>query len=219
MHQSCIVSKLVKWRRLEILWSKETHIIRGIELRTSGFYTLVGHLVREIRVVCVGASSGCIYTGPTTSGPFWKGWDNPGIGTPWDLSNDSYAGLNQITGGKILFPQFNANWKSLAPEKPNELNHIIVMIDESTAFTAETDGDTSSSVASSTPTSPTSQARKRERPSLSSGRPFPALRVPTPFFDWTAPRTSGAPGFQCLRFSRPQPFRCAQRLEGVSRFY
>ena len=110
---------------------------------------------------------------------------------PWDLSNDGNAGLDLIPDGKSLFPQFNANWKSSAPEKQNELNHVVVMIDESAAFTTEKDGDTSSSVASSTPASPTSQARKRERPPLSPGRPglFPARRVPTPFFEWTGPRT------------------------------
>ena len=73
-------------------------------------------------------------------------------------SNVGYDGLDLIPGGKSLFPEFNANWKSLVPEKRNELNHVVVMIDENTAFTAEKDGDTSSSVASSTPTSPTSQA-------------------------------------------------------------
>ena len=102
------------------------------------------HLVRETRVVCVGASSGSICAGRSISCAFWKGWDNPGIGAPWDLSNAGFAGLDLIPGGKSLFPQFNANWKSLVPEKRNELNHVVVLIDESTAFTAEKDGDTSS---------------------------------------------------------------------------
>ena len=110
---------------------------------------------------------------------------------PWDLSNDGNAGLDLIPDGKSLFPQNNANWKSLVPEKQNELSHVVVMTDESTAFTAEKDGDTSSSVASSTPTSPTSEVRKQECPPLPPGRAglFPARRVPTPFFEWTGPRT------------------------------
>ena len=176
---------------IAILWTKGRHFIWGITLRTSGFYTLVGHLVRETRVVCVGASSDSICAGRSISCAFWKGCDNPGIGTPWDLSNVGYAGLDLIPGGKSLFRHFNVNWKSLVPEKRNELDHDAVVMDVSTAVTAGEDDDTSSSTASSTPTPPTSQARKRERPPLSPGRPgpFSARRVPTPFFEWTGPRT------------------------------
>jgi len=179
------------------------------QMRTSGFDTLVGHLVRETGVVYVGASSGSICAGRTISVAFWKGWDNPGFGTPWDLSNVGYAGLDLIPGGKSLFPHFNANWKSLVQEKRKELDHDVVVLDESTAYTADEDDDTSSSAASSTPTPPTSQARKGERPPLSPGRPgpYPVRRVPTPFFDWTAPRTSRSSGFSVspIRSSTADP--------------
>ena len=109
--------------------------------------------------------------------------------------------------------------KSLVQEKRKELDHDVVVLDESTAYTADENNVTSISAASSTPTPPTSQARKRERPPLSPGRPgpYPVRRVPTPFFDWTAPRTSGAPGIQCLRFGPPQLIRCTQWLGGVCR--
>lgn len=164
------------------------------QMRTSGFDKLVGHLVRETGVVYVGASSGSICAGRTISVAFWKGWDSPGFGTPWDLSKVGYSGLDLIPGGKSVFPHFNANWKSLVEEKRKELDHEVVVLDESTAYTVE-DDDTSSSVAS-TPMSPASHIRKGERPPLSPGRPgpYPVSRL-TRSFDWTSPRTSRSSGF------------------------
>ena len=102
-----------------------------------------------------------------------KGWDNPGFGTPWDLSDVGYVSLDLIPGGKSLFPHSNANWKSLVQEKQKELDHVVIVMDESTTFTADEDDVTFSSAASNTPTPLTSQARKHERPPLSPGRPGP----------------------------------------------
>jgi len=200
------------------------------QMRTSGFDTIVGHLVRETGVVYVGASSGSICAGRTISVAFWKGWDNPGFGEPWDLSEVGYAGLDLIPGGKSVFPHFNANWKSLVEEKRQELDHDVVVLDECTAYTAEEDDDTSSSAASGTPMSPTSHTRKGELTPrspgtsstaasstpipptshtrkgeltpLSPGRPgpFPVRRVPTPIFDWTASRTLRGSGFSVSPF-------------------
>merc|ERR1719498_419708 len=61
-------------------------------MSTSGFDELVPPLLND-GVVYVGASSGSIVLGATISIAFWKGWDNPGYGEPWDLSEKGYDGL------------------------------------------------------------------------------------------------------------------------------
>ena len=49
------------------------------------------------------ASSDSICAGQTISVAFLKDWDNPGFGTPWDLSNVGNAGLDLIPDDKSLF--------------------------------------------------------------------------------------------------------------------
>ena len=83
-------------------WTKGTHFICGIKLRTSGSYALVGPLVRGTHVVCVNACSRSICGGRSISCALRKGWDNPGFGTPWDMSNVGYSSLDLIPGGKSL---------------------------------------------------------------------------------------------------------------------
>ena len=71
------------------------------------------------------------------------------------------------------------------PEKQQELDHVAVEMDVTTAVTAVEDDVTSSTAASSSLTPPASQAQKHERQPLSSGRPGPysVQGVPTPFSD------------------------------------
>ena len=122
-----------------------------------------------------------------------------GVWTLWDLLNVGYAGLDLITSAKSLVPHFNVNWKSLVQEKHYEFDHDAVVMDVSTAVTAVEDDVTSSTAASGTLTPPASQAQKKKKrevdhfhlddlvPTLCDG-------VPTPVFDWTAPRISQSSG-------------------------
>ena len=48
-------------------------------------------------------SSDSICAGQTISVAFWKDRDNPGFGTPWDLSNVGNAGLDLFPDDKSLF--------------------------------------------------------------------------------------------------------------------
>ena len=93
-----------------------------------------------------------------------------GLGQPW-VSNDV------------------GHWKSMVLEKRLESHHVVFMIDE--------EHDLHHRRRRRYFQFSCLHHSKHERSSLSPDRPdpFPALRVPKPFFDWTAPRTSRRSGF------------------------
>jgi peptidase E len=100
-------------------------------MRVSGFDELVKPLVENMGVIYVGASAGGIAAGQTVSIAFWKGWDNPGYGTEWDLSSIGYDGLGLIPGGKSVFPHYrDQTFSSLVETKSEELDHELVVLDE-----------------------------------------------------------------------------------------
>merc|ERR1719205_317012 len=104
-------------------------------MHTSGFDELVPPMVKYDGVVYIGASSGSIVAGKTIETALWKGWDDPGYGTPWDLSSIGYDGLDLLPGGKSVFPHYASKWKPLVERRRGELgHHAIVLIPDNGSY-------------------------------------------------------------------------------------
>ena len=96
----------------------------------------------------------------------------------------------------------------------NELDHVVVVTDESTAFTADEDDVTSSTAASNTPRRQPHKLKNVNVDHFHLGDLFPTLcdgcpRLPSTGLHRAYPR---APGLLCIQFGRPQPIGCTQRL-------
>lgn len=102
----------------------------------SGFDKLVSRLLDD-GVVYIGASAGAIAAGRTISTAFWKGWDPPGYGEEWDLSQIGYDGLNLLPEEKSIFPHYAPQWKNLVRTQRRGLDHELVVLDEENCYVVQ----------------------------------------------------------------------------------
>jgi len=152
-------------------------------MHTSGFDELVPPLVKDGGVVYIGASSGSIVAGKTIETALWKGWDDPGYGTPWDLASIGYDGLDLLPGGKSVFPHYASKWKPLVERRRGELGrHAIVLIPDNGSYVVDGEEDEK-------PTTPDSEAGAPRKAPTTPRRPSPARGPPAP-----APAAAPAPG-------------------------
>lgn len=144
-------------------------------MMTSGFDQLVQPLV-DSGVIFAGASAGSMCAGRSIGIAFWKGWDNPGYGTEWDLQTAGYQGLDLIPGGRSVFPHYGAQWQALAQAKQRDTDHQVLLLDEDHACLVT--GNTVEMVSASSRVALDTPARTPTFPvaSLPVGQPLQQLR-------------------------------------------
>merc|ERR1712032_478452 len=151
-------------------------------MHTSGLDKVLPALVRHSGLVYVGASSGAVVAGRSISTALWKGWDNPGYGQAWDLSQIGYDGLNLLPGGQSVFPHYGPKWSSLVEAKRSELGHDVLVIRDSDVYLAGSflEGATLSNTLSQSVFSASPMIRTDVAPLLPVAKPFP-LDLGSPF--------------------------------------
>merc|ERR1712187_732175 len=111
-HVDCVeLAKCSKESLVEKLQDVDCIYVEGgntyylcFQMLRSGFKEVLPSLVQSGGIIYVGVSAGSINAGRTINIAFWKGWDDPGYDTPWDLRRYGYDGMNIIPGGRSVFP-------------------------------------------------------------------------------------------------------------------
>lgn len=112
------------------------------QARRSGFAEIATKLADERGMLFSGASAGAILAGKTIEVCFWKGWDDPGYGTKWDLKGTEwgYSGLNLLAGGASIFPHYSPQWASKVREMKPRHKEEVVILDEYHCYVQDEDG-------------------------------------------------------------------------------
>jgi hypothetical protein len=89
-----------------------------------------------------GASAGAILAGTTIRTCEWKGWDDPGHGTSWDLRATEHGldGLGMMDGGASLFPHAGSEWVGRVEEMKPRHAETVVILDEVHCWVQDEDG-------------------------------------------------------------------------------
>jgi hypothetical protein len=89
-----------------------------------------------------GASAGAILAGATIRTCEWKGWDDPGNGTSWDLRGTEHGldGLGIMDRGASLFPHAGPEWVGRIEEMKLRHSETVVILDEVHCWVQDEDG-------------------------------------------------------------------------------
>jgi len=116
-------------------------------MRKSGFAEVIPRLLNQ-GMLYVGSSASTICAGETVSIAFWKGWDNPGYGTDWDLqgSEFGYSGL-RLLPRVSFFPHYSGQWTSLVRDRSSNMDHRLITLSDAQGYLV--DGQTERRIGSS----------------------------------------------------------------------
>mmetsp|Transcript_31926 Transcript_31926/g.71914 ORF Transcript_31926/g.71914 Transcript_31926/m.71914 type:complete len:132 (-) Transcript_31926:375-770(-) len=101
----------------------------------------IAQLVSKGGLYC-GASAGAILAGATVKICEWKGWDDPGHGTTWDVRNlpTRLDGLSLIQNGMSAFPHYSGQWKARAAEMAPQHREVVLILDEESMIVQDSTG-------------------------------------------------------------------------------
>jgi peptidase E len=111
------------------------------QVRRSGLDVAILDLVSRGGLY-TGASAGAILAGATIRTCEWKGWDDPGHDTSWDLRATKHGldGLGMMDGGASLFPHAGSEWTERVEKMKPKHAETVVILDEVHCWVQDEDG-------------------------------------------------------------------------------